>query len=68
MGDGFVSRQVRKLKESAAVDRRLANDYELVGQKEYARYLRRSAEATEFEAQVLEQESQLEGRITEESG
>ena len=48
------------------MDRRLAQDYEIAGQPEYARYLRRSAEATEFEIQVLEQESQL-GSVTEES-
>lgn len=66
MGDEPVRRTIRKLKESAAVDRRLARDYELVGQVEYARYLRRSAEATEFEVQVLEQDSRL-GSATEES-
>ena len=66
MGDESVSRKIRSLRESAAVDRRLADDYQLVGQVEYARYLRRSAEATEFEVQVLEQDSRL-GSATEES-
>lgn len=67
MGDEPVDRRIRRLRESAAVDRRLAADYELVGHVEYARYLRRSAEATEFEVQVLEQETQLEP-AAEESG
>ena len=49
------SKRARRLRGSAAADRRLANDFELTGHVEYARYLRRCAEEAEFELQVLEQ-------------